>query len=422
MKFQPKDKSFYKDTAILTIGIIVAQIIPIVAYPILSRLYTPADFGILATLTSITSIITIIATLKYENSLLIVTSKRLAAEFSLFIVGISIIILFLIGFVVIIFADTITNILNAPEIKNWLWVCPISAFCLVLFNCFNEWCVRNGYFKSLSFNKIINGASIPLGKIIFAFGKLNPVGMVLGDLLGHLITGASCVVRAIKMDKEYFRKPSRMHMKYLWKRYSDCPKYVLPAQLLNKLGGELPVFFTMAYFSAEELGYYSMAQMALALPAVVVSRSVRDTFRKKANDIFAKEGNCIVFYKRILFVMAAISAVGFSLLYLIAPTLFSIVLGKKWIEAGYFCRILCPMIAINFISEVGSCMYIVAEKMNLLLIWQITYFLLTLIAMILGVFLFNSIIGTLYCLMACRSIVYLLDIYFTSHLAMKGHL
>lgn len=417
-----KDGRFYKDTAILTIGIVLAQVIPIIAYPILSRLYSPADFGILATLTSITSIITIVATLKYENSLLIVSSKKLAAEFSILIVLLSLVILTILGFLLIIFSDLLTDWLNAPEIKNWLWVCPISAFCLVLFNCFNEWCVKNGYFKSLSINKIINGGSIPLGKIAFAFGIFNSVGMVLGDLLGHVITGLSCVVRAIKMDKESFALPSKLHMKYLLKRYSDCPKYVLPAQLLNKIGGELPVFFTMAYFSASELGFYSMAQMVLALPAVVISRSVRDTFRKKANDIFVKEGNCIHFYKQIFIIMSLISVTGFSVLYIIAPQLFSFILGEPWITAGYYCKILCPMIAINFVSEVGSCMYIVAEKMNLLLVWQFTYFTLTLLAMLLGVFVFRSIIGTLYCLMICRSIVYLFDIYITSRLATKGHL
>lgn len=416
-----KDK-FYKDTAILTIGIVLAQVIPIVAYPILSRLYSPADFGILATLTSITSIITIIATLKYENSLLIVTSKKLAAEFFILIILLSFIILFVLGSLMVIFSDWLTGILKAPEIRSWLWVCPISAFCLVLFNCFNEWCVKNGYFKSLSINKIINGGSIPLGKCAFAFGALNPVGMVLGDLLGHLITGWSCVVRAVKMDKESFRHPSKLHIKYLLKRYSDCPKFVLPAQLLNKIGGELPVFFTMAYFSASELGFYSMAQMALALPAVVISRSVRDTFRKKANDIFTQKGNCIHFYKKILLIMSLVSIVGFSILYIIAPQLFSCILGKEWTTAGYYCQILCPMIAINFVSEVGSCMYIIAEKMNLLLIWQFSYFLLTLFAMLLGVFVFKSIVGTLYCLMICRSMVYLFDIYLTSILAKKGHI
>lgn len=120
--------------------------------------------------------------------------------------------------------------------------------------------------------------------------------------------------------------------------------------------------------------------------------------------------------------MSLVSIVGFSILYIIAPQLFSCILGKEWITAGYYCQILCPMIAINFVSEVGSCMYIIAEKMNLLLIWQFSYFLLTLFAMLFGVFVFKSIASTLYCLMICRSMVYLFDIYLTSRLAKKGHI
>lgn len=416
-----KEGKFYKNTLILTVGIIVAQLIPIIAYPILSRLYTPSDFGVLATLTSITSVITIIATLKYENSLLIVRSKRLAAEFTLAIIAISAVILGLTAIVLLGFSNVVVRILNAPEIRGWLWVCPISAFCLVLFNCYNEWCVRNDYFKLLSINKIINGGAIPLGKISFAFGKLNSVGLILGDLVGHILTGLSCVLRLSKSDRVLFSHPSKLHMKYLLKRYSDCPKYVLPAQLLNKVGFELPVFFTMAYFSAEELGYYSMAQMVLALPAVVISRSVRDTFRKRANDIYLEKGNCTSFYTKVLSVMSIVSLLGFSLLYVIAPNLFSIVLGDKWYDAGVYCRILCPMISINFVSEVGSCMYIVAENMRLLLVWQILYFILTLAAMLIGAHVFKSIIATLYCLMICRSVAYLLDMSFTYKLSKGTH-
>ena len=410
---------YFKDTIILTGGVIFAQAVPVLVYPILARLYSPASFGVLSTLTSIVGILSIVATLKYETSILITKSKRLAAEFTIAIQFVALLIIAVFSLFLVLFPNLLPSLLNAPQIKNWLWVCPISAYGLVLFNSFNEWCVRNAYFKSLAINKMINGGTIQVGKLVFSFGAFNSFGLIIGDLLGHVVTGVSCVWRALKMDKESFMHPSILHMKYLLRRYVDCPKYVLPGQLLNKFGWELPVFFTMAFFSAEELGYYSMAMAILVLPASVISRSVRDTFRKKANDIYLKTGNCARFYKKIFLYMSGLSILFFSVLWIIAPQLFSIILGEEWIKSGYYSQLLTPMVAINFITDVGTGMYYIREKMNVLFFRQVMYFLFTLAAMCLGGYVFKSIVATLLCLTIGRSLVFILDGFLTYRLA-KG--
>ena len=60
MKLLNLSSTYLKNTATLTAGVIIAQLIPIVAYPILGRIYSPEDFGILAKLTSIIAVIAII--------------------------------------------------------------------------------------------------------------------------------------------------------------------------------------------------------------------------------------------------------------------------------------------------------------------------------------------------------------------------
>ena len=420
MKFLKLSSTFLKNTATLTIGVAIAQIIPIVTYPILGRIYSPEDFGILTKLTSITAVIAIIASLKYETSIIIARNKKTAANFVYGILLLSLAILAVITLVFLLFPGVLTDLMNSQDIRKWLWVCPICAFCIVVFNCFNEWCISRGYFKSLAVNKIINGGSIPLSKIGFYYAHVRSIGLILGDLVGHLITAGACIVRALKIDGAAFRQFSWPRLRYSLKRYSDCPKFVFPGQLLNKFGGELPVFFAMIYFSSEDLGYYSMATMILALPTTMISRAVRDTFKKSASDYYAANGECKSFYKRLMLPMAGLSLLGFGLFYALAPWLTTLILGDQWHTTGIFCRCLCPMIAINFVSEIGSGMYIIAERMNLLLFWQIMYFVLTLSALLIGTQVFGDIISTLVCLTIARSIVYLTDIYCTYNLSKSG--
>jgi len=170
-------------------------------------------------------------------------------------------------------------------------------------------------------------------------------------------------------------------------------------------------------FSTAQLGYFAMAISVLALPASLISLAIRGTFRKQAYDIYKRTGNCYKSYKKTLSVMAVISFFGFSLFYLIAPQLFSIVLGKEWITAGEYARILVPIVAISFVSETGSSMFIIAEKMKRLLLWQSVYFLLTLISVLIGIFLFKDIKITLFCFMVGRSISHIFSLLMTSRIA-----
>jgi len=256
-----------------------------------------------------------------------------------------------------------------------------------------------------------------LAKALFGWTKIFNGGLIVGEFLGRIITAVSCIRLALKKDKEEFFSPSFRQMKWLSKRYIECPKLVLPAQLLNILGGELPVLLLLTAFSITQIGYYSMAISVLALPASIISLAVRDTFRKQANDIYKQTGSCFSIYLKTLSVMGVISIVGFSLFYLIAPQLFSFVLGKEWFSAGEYARILCPIVAISFVSETGSSMFIIAEKMKLLLWWQILYFLFTLISILIGIYFFKDIKSTLYCFMIGRSATHLLNLFMSSRFA-----
>ena len=111
--------------------------------------------------------------------------------------------------------------------------------------------------------------------------------------------------------------------------------------------------------------------------------------------------------------MAGVSLLVFSLLFIVAPWVFSFVLGEQWKEAGVYARVLSPMLAISFVSEVGTAMFFIAEKMKDLMKWQITYFSCSLFSLWLGVYVFNDIKMVLLCFVCGRSLVYLISIFMT---------
>lgn len=410
---------FAKNTLTLTLGTSIAQFFPLIFYPVLSRIFTPEDFGLLATLTSITGILSVLATAKYDQAILIANSKKEAAN----LVGLTVLLSFAILSVsLVIFqisSHQVSIWFNEPELKKWLWVPPLSAFVIILFNCFNEWCVRHKYFTTLSWNKITNSASHTLGKLFFGIVKITGNGLVVGDLIGRTYSAASCIFKAYGKDKEVFLNISVKQFKGLGKKYIDFPKYTLPDQLINSIGVSIPVLFIGAYFNNTEVGFYSMTMQVLSIPLSVVSRSVRDVFRQRANEDYVKYGSCIAIYKKLLIRLSILGIFGTVAVIAILPWLFSFVLGEQWEIAGKYSQILLPMMALNFISMSLSGVFIVVRKMNISMYWQFYYTAITILSMLFGFYVFKTIIGALICFGVGRSTAYLLYI-FLSYKYSKG--
>ena len=183
----------------------------------------------------------------------------------------------------------------------------------------------------------------------------------------------------------------------------------MPAQLMNTLGGQAPVLILSAYFLADNVGQFTMAYSIMALPSIVVSRAIYDVFRQKANEAYVKNGHCREVYVSTMKVVAILSLIGYSFLAFISPWLFTFFLGDNWILVGTYARLLCPMVAINFVSEVGTGMFIISEHIKEGMRWQFAYVILSILSLWLSAILFHDIVTTILCFTLARSILYFIN-------------
>jgi len=126
-RFKPKSE-FNRNILTLMTGTTIAQAIPIAISPILTRIYTPEDFGIFAIFLAITLIIGSIANGRYELAIMIPKKDEDAINiFALgFIITTSISLLLLV--LVLIFQTYFIFLLKNEEIGVWLYFVPISVF------------------------------------------------------------------------------------------------------------------------------------------------------------------------------------------------------------------------------------------------------------------------------------------------------
>ncbi len=219
-------------------------------------------------------VLTVIGTGKYEKSILLAHTKLDAANILGLTVLISAIVLLVSSLILHLFSSYLGHILNEPYLKKWIFVCPILAFGIIIFGSYNEWCIRNKSFTTLSWNKVHNSAANVLSKLLFGALKISTAGLVVGELLGRTITAGICVIQALKKDREVLLKVSFKGMVLKAKQYLEFPKLYLPSELLMTVGFVLPVYLIGAFFNSVEVGYYAMTMNVLSVPISVISRAI----------------------------------------------------------------------------------------------------------------------------------------------------
>jgi O-antigen/teichoic acid export membrane protein len=391
-------------------GTTLAQAFPMLFYPVLARIFSPAHFGLFATFTAITSILAVLGSAKYESSILVVPTKQDAANIIAFILLLSGIFVCLTSLLLFFFSGEFADIFNQPDLEKWLFICPISAFSIIIFNCYNEWCIRNKYFNTLSWNKISNAASTTLSKLFFGIIQLLNQGLVLGDLLGRFISAGSCIFRALKKDKKIFSEISYKQMLAVARQNIEFPKFTLPDQLLSTLGGFIPVFFIGAYFNNAEVGFYAMTMNIITVPITIISFALKDVFRQRAQEDFVKHGTCRYIFIKLLKFLTLWVTIASVVLFFLIPTVFNLVLGETWQKAGIYAQILLPMISLSFISNSLSGVLIISRKLRISMYWQVYYMSITFISLALGFAFFGDIKSVFISFVIGRISAYLLYI------------
>jgi O-antigen/teichoic acid export membrane protein len=409
--------SFRRNALLLTVGTLVAQGLPLILYPVFTRMYLPAQFGVFATLSVLAAVAAIIASGAYEHAILIAQSRRMAAHVAAYALLRSAIVLGALLLLAVPLVSVLARFGIDPAVAIWLPAVPLVAAALVVYNCYSEWCVRSRYFGELARVRIWQTSAIAGGRL--ALGVLVPAinGFVAGDVVGKVISAGRCGLALRKRDRPYLHIHTASRVRAAAARYAHVARYTLPDQLINTLAGSIHVVFLSAAFGTEQLGYVALVLSVMYAPVTVVSSAVKDVFRQRASVEYANHGTCRPMYRRLLVPIGVLAAVGFGALYLVAPTLFPLVLGPGWEVAGEYARILTPLFFWNFVSMSLGGVLVIAERTDVSLVWQIASLAITLVALVIGTVVLRDIVAALWCFSVARALAYILYMALSYHYA-----
>ncbi|BDV04142.1 type 8 capsular polysaccharide synthesis protein Cap8K [Staphylococcus aureus] len=352
---------FIGDSFLMILSSGIAQVILIITTPIITRLYSPTEFGEFTIFSNIAMILIPIINARYD--LLIVNTKndRSANILSQISFLISLLILLIL---IPIFA--ISAWLYPNFILDFIFII-IMLFLVSLTNIFTNYLNKERKYKVLSLINVFRAGSMALLQIIFGLLALGSLGLIIGFSLSY-IAGITLGYKTFKKHFNIVR--DKEETKALFLENKNQLVYSTPSILLNSLSFSVVVFFIGILYTNTEVGIYGMAIRVLGIPVTIISLGLSKIFMQQANDYYIEYGNFRNLLLKFSSILVIVSIILYVPLYLFSEELVNILLGHSWVDAITVIKIVIPLFVIRLIVSTISLSVIVLQKQQLELILQ----------------------------------------------------
>ncbi|HAM98973.1 MAG TPA: hypothetical protein DCQ26_10225 [Marinilabiliales bacterium] len=381
---------FWKNVATLTSGSVIAQALPVLVFPILTRVYSKEAIGFYFVFVGIGLITQIIASLQYELAILLPKDKKdsnTIFELSLIIVLVNTLIM---QGLILLLDDWLYSLIKQEGFAQFIHLIPLSTFLLGMFRVLNNYMNLERKYKHIAYSKIAK--SVTLGIIQVGMGLLGFLtsGMVIGLLAGQAVSVIYLVIQLIYRTEFKFQWDWTSMIR-LAKVYKDMPIFNTAISFLSNLSNQLPVFFLSRYFGAAASGDYGLANRVVSTPMELVGSSVGQVFFQESAHLVKTKGDLHQLVKDTYKRLFKIAIIPFLLLLISAPWLFSWFFSDEYITSGYLTQILIPWLFLNFLNSPVSYLFDVLNKQRFMTIFHTVYFLSRIAGLLAGFYIFQNV-------------------------------
>jgi len=381
--------------------------------PILSRIYTPNDFGRLTIYLSVIQVLGSIATGRYELAIVLPKKNRDALNLTRLSITISLsLAVFLFLIMATVGRNRIAFFLGDPDLASWVLLIPFQLLFIGVCNALNFYCIRKKRFKIVSQSNVVRSGSTNLTQLGLGFAGYLPVGLILGQFVGQVSGSLMFSLRArIALKIDLLKDSRRTELVNLAKRYISFPKFSLPGIFVNMLSINIFNLFIGKIFGLANLGQFSYSFRYLTIPAGLIGNAFAHAMFQNLSEKWSKQESISTELIKSLKKLSIITVLIFIPAFFVVEDLFVIIFGIEWKIAGELAQIIIPLVAIRFVVSPISIVLSVTENQKQEFILHFSIFVSTVIVCLLGLVLGLSFRNILYLYTLILSSVYLIVLY-----------
>ena len=346
-------QSFVRSVGVLLGGTGLSAAIGVLVLPILTRLYTPADFAALAAFVGVVATLAVSACLRFELAIPLSEDDAIA---------INVLALATLSTTLISIA-LVPVMLALPFLWEhhpaYLWLTPLGILFAGCYSALTFWTLRRKAFSLVARNRV--GQAVASASAQFALSPFGPLGLVIGAIAKDAGGCIGLSLRLVNADRPALAHVSWAGMRAAFATYERFPKYSAIEALANSASMQVPIIM-IAALAGTEAGYLLLALSVVQAPLGLLGNAVAQVYLARAPEEL--RANRLEQFTRE--VLAGLVKTGIAPLVLgaaLAPLLFPYVFGAQWHRSGVLLAWMTPWIVMQLlVSPIGMALHVTGHQ------------------------------------------------------------
>lgn len=345
-------------------GTALGQVWVILATPLLSRLYGPADFGVFGLFSAFVGVASVAATLRLEMGLPSAGDDDAEMDLLVSILWIGIPVAVMLA--ALLWPLSKAEALGFSLLPSGAALLAAPAILIVgLGGAFRFLQTRRMAFGLIGRAQSAQGlgrALIPLACWPFVPGW---GGLAVGDTLGRLI-GLRPLLRGVSTQlrrrlrtftAKDLSRTLRTHRRYL--------QVLLPSSLIDAAAVALPLPIITQLFGLAAAGEYALVSRVAAVPGALVGNSIADAFHGHVVEwLRRRDGSAAAGLRHTALRLLLAALAIYIPAALLAPSVFPLLFGSEWTRAGWVFVTLAPVLVAGLVVSPLSRILVVTDRMH----------------------------------------------------------
>lgn len=360
-----------RKVVVVASGAAGGQVVAVLATPLLTRLYSPSDFGVLGLYLSVVGITSVVSTLCYEKAIPIAPTGEDARSLLVLSLVAVLCVSLLVVLAGLLLPRTLARFPTIDRVRPYFWVLLVGLIGLGFHQALSMWGIRQGAYSVLARAKFAQGAGATILQVGLGLLKGGPLTLLSGDALGRLLgSGSLLVLGQVYRDLGSAVCQWRHHLLTAWK-YRRFPGFGLGSSLINAAGGPGIIFIVAMLFDPWQTGLFVFADRMINIPIALIGRAASQVFIGEISQVI--KGRPEAFQSHYRLALGKLNVFGVILaiaLLVLSPLLVAPIFGERWREAGLLMAILAPAAWVQFVAYPVSECPVLLGRLDLQLAWN----------------------------------------------------
>ena len=370
-----KSSQYWRDVAWLTSGNLIVQLITLLTIPLLSRLYTPSDFGMANLFQRLVGLFAVIFTLRFEMLVQLPKEENDSKKLAWLVIILSATFTLISIPFFSLFATELSTLTNSAALAPWVILIPISAGILSVSEALNSLCHRQTLFKDSSKAIIKSKISIVLFQLIGIFA-IPPAGALVAS---SVFGGAIQIFSLTRGNVKIRVRTNYEELKQLVRHYFSNSGSLAISHILIGITFTLPTIYIAKTFGESKLGQFATAYQLVFLPSSLLGAAIGNVYFQRAA---FQINNCqpiLDLWNSTFRKSLAIGIPIFLIVGIASPSVLPIILGAAWEDTGKIAMIITPAAFFSFVSGPTDRTCILAGAKLYSLFWHLARAMSTLL-------------------------------------------